>query len=413
VALQLLLLALFLLYLGHSRRNSKFKASVLLVTIALMLTHHLTSIYLVLVICGYVALVNLLKHSRGVLDLIEAKQDTLMTLGVLVSFMIVSATLGRYETKIPFQDVLLLLSLFFLCIGFGRLLISSSFMASHRRFITVAFVAGMVGFPLVANRVGLFSYAPWEQVMPMIAPHLIILGFAVIAVFPITLLSEEQKAFLLAWLSAVMPFLFFGVVKRDLFGYILFFRNVAYGYQLAAVLLGIGFVYLYKRFEWDHTSPRRRFLVVTLAVLLACDIGLASYMGFLSQDYERKDLYTPREFSAAVQANASTLRGQLLGSDERLRRLLLYVTREDGDQLTTYLYLTRTEKYIINQIRNQFNLTDRPLTHLFLYYDMYRVGFLDTVLFQQIVPLSLNRFEDIVYDDGENKLIYVARKDWP
>ena len=136
-------------------------------------------------------------------------------------------------------------------------------------------------------------------------------------------------------------------------------------------------------------------------------------MGFLSQDYERKDLYYPREVRAALLANDSTLRGQLVGADERARRLLLFVTGEDGDQLTTYVYLIRMEKYLINRLRDKFEMTDRPLTHVFTYEDMYRVGFVDTVLFEDIQRPTLNRFEDVILDNGDSKLIYLARKEWP
>jgi len=299
-------------------------------------------------------------------------------------------------------------------IGFGRLLLVSSFMNRHRRLITLICAAAMVAFPVLANRAGLFAYAPWGQVMPMLAPHLILLALAVLAVFPLSILSEEQKGFLLAWISAVLPFILFGVVKRDVFGYILLFRDIAYGYQLSAVLLAIAVVYAYKRFESARPSRLRRLAIGLVILLLVCNIGLASYMGFLSQDYETKDLYHPKEMSAALRANASTLRGQLVGADERGRRLLLYATGEDGDQVTTYVYLVRMEKYVINQYyRRQFEMTDRPLTHIFLYSDMYRVGFIDSVLFMQIPRLRLNRFEDVVFDNGDDELIYVARKDWP
>jgi hypothetical protein len=332
---------------------------------------------------------------------------------VILSFLAITFSIGRYETEIPFQDALLILSLFFVCIGFGRLLLASSFMDRHRRIITIAFGAGLAVFPLLAYRAGLFSWAPWEEVVPMLGPHLVILGLAAFGAFPLSLLPEEEKGFLLAWASAIMPFLLFGLVKRDLFGYILLFRNIPYGYQLAALLAGLTFVYFYKRFEWGKTSSRRSLLVVLAAMLLACTVGLASYMGFLSQDYERKDLYHPREYEAAIAANASTLRGQLLGADERARRLLLYVTNEDGDQTTTYVYMIRMEKYLINQLRQQVEMTDRPLTHIFTYSDMYTVGFIDTVLFSEVDRLKLNRYEDVIFDNGDDELIYVARKEWP
>ena len=413
VALQLLLFSFFLLYIGHRLRSARFKIMLFFVSIILMLTHHLTAIYFVLTFIGYLTLTNLQKHSIGAIDRTEVKQDVITGLGVLTSFMIITFTLGRYETAIPLQDTLLILSLFFISIGLGRLLLASSFMNRHRRTLTAAFVIVMVAFPLLAHRAGLFAYAPWEQVLPMMAPHLILLGLAVLAVFPVSLLSEEQKCFLLAWISAVIPFLLFGVVKRDLFGYILIFRNIAYGYQLSAVLLGIAFVYIYKRFEWGHSTHLHRLVISILTILLVCNIGLASYMGFLSQDYEKKDLYHPKEIDATLKVNASTLRGQLVGADERGRRLLLYVTGEDGDQITTYVYIIRMEKYLINQLRAQVDMTNRSLTHVFTYEDMYRVGFIDTVLFKQIDRLRLNRFEDVIFDNGDNELIYVARKEWP
>jgi hypothetical protein len=308
---------------------------------------------------------------------------------------------------------MLIISLFFVTIGVGRLLLASSFMDRHRRMITLAFALGIVLFPIIAYRAGLFDYAPWEQVVPMLAPHLIILGFSALAIFPLSILDEENKGFLLAWISAVVPFLLFGIVKRDIFGYILLFRNIAYGYQLASVLLGISFVYIYKRFEFGRESPKKSLAIVVLTSLLLVNIGLASYMGFLSQDYERKDLYHPREIEAALITNASTLRGQLVGADERARRLLLYITGEDGDQVTTLVYITRVEKWIINRMREQVEMTDRPLTHVFLYGDMFRVGFVDSVLFKEIEREEFTRYEDVIFDNGDQELVYVARKEWP
>lgn len=413
LALQILLFAVYLLYTGRSLQSRKFKAGLFAASVALMLTHHLTAIYLVLAFSGYTALVHLQKYSKGILDVKEAKEDLVLAAAIYLSFMAITFTVARYETQIPLQDALLILSLFFVCMGFGRLLLSSSFMDRHRRPITVFLVGFMVGFPIVAYRAGLFAWAPWEQVVPMLGPHLAILALAVVAIFPLSIVSEDQKAFLLAWASTVLPFLLFGIVKRDILGYILLFRNISYGYQLAALLVGITFVYFFKRYEWGRASRLRNLVVVVLAILLACNVGLASYMGFLSQDYERKDLYYPREVRAALLANASTLRGQLVGADERARRLLLFVTGEDGDQLTTYVYLIRMEKYLINRLRDKFEMTDRPLTHVFTYEDMYRVGFVDTVLFEDIQRPTLNRFEDVILDSGDNKLIYLARKEWP
>jgi len=414
LGLQLLLFCLLLLYVGRQLRSAKLKGLTFLASVALALTHHLTAIYFLLILVGYLALVNLLSYSRGTLDRQEARQDVLLFTAVLISFMIITLTLGKYETKMPLQDALLIISLFYVVIGFGRLLLSSAFMNRHRRMITLMSAGAMVAFPILAHRAGLFSYAPWEQFMPMLAPHLVLLAIAVLGLFPVSILSEEQKAFLLAWISAVLPFVLFGVVKRDILGYILLFRNIAYGYQLAALMLAIAVVYAYKRFESGRPTRLRRLAIAIGIILLICDMGLASYMGFLSQDYELKDLYYPREMSAALKVNASTLRGQLVGADERGRRLLLYVTGEDGDQVTTYVYLVRVEKYIINQYyRRYFEMTDRPLTHIFLYSDMYRVGFIDSVIFRDIPRLRLNRFEDVVFDNGDDKLIYVARKDWP
>jgi hypothetical protein len=143
------------------------------------------------------------------------------------------------------------------------------------------------------------------------------------------------------------------------------------------------------------------------------DIGLASYMGFLSQDYEKKDLYHSKEVEAALLVNESTLRGQLIGADERARRLLLYITGEDGDQLTTRVYLIRMEKWMINRLRDQFEMTDRPLTHVFIYGDMYRVGFIDSVLFWELERAEFTRYEDVIFDNGDQELLYVARKEWP
>jgi len=414
LGLQVLLLCLLLLYVARQLQSARFKILTFLASVVLMVTHHLTAIYFVLILAGYLALVNLLSYSRGTLDRKKARQDGLLLLAVLTSFMMITITLGRYETKMPLQDALLILSLFFIVIGFGRLLLASSFMNRHRRLITLICAMAMVASPILAQRAGLFAYAPWEQIMPMITPHLILLALAVLAVFPLSILSEEQKAFLLAWISAVLPFILFGVVKRDLFGYILLFRDIAYGYQLSAVLLAIAVAYACKRFESARPTRLRRLAVGLVMLLLVGNIGLASYMGFLSQDYETKDLYHPEEMSAALKVNASTLRRQLIGADERGRRLLLYVTGEDGDQVTTYVYLVRMEKYVINQYyRRQFEMTDRPLTHIFLYADMYRVGFIDSVLFREIPRLRLNRFEDVVFDNGNDELIYVARKDWP
>jgi hypothetical protein len=413
LALQLLLFCLFALYLGRDLQSNKYRLLALFSSIALMLTHHLTSIYFILVLIGYLALVNLQRYSKGSLDTRVARNDLFLSLGVFLSFVVVTLTLAKYETQIPLQDAILIISLFFVTIGVGRLLLASSFMERHRGVITVAFVLGITLFPVLAYRAGLFDFAPWEQVVPMLAPHLILLGFSVLAVFPLSLLDEENKGFLLAWISAIIPFLLFGIVKRDVFGYILLFRNISYGYQLASVLMGISFVYMYKRFETGRESPLRSLAIVLLSALVLIDIGLASYMGFLSQDYERKDLYYPKELDAALIANASTLRGQLLGADERARRLLLYVTGEDGDQLTTYVYLIRMEKYLINRLRDQFEMTDRPLTHVFLYGRMFTVGFVDSVLFQDIERAEFTRFEDVIFDNGDQELLYVARKEWP
>ncbi len=413
LALQLLLFSLFVFYLCRQVRSVKSEAIAFLASVALILTHHLTAIYLILILCGYLALVNLGRYSKGNLDRLEARRDAIFLSAVLASYLVVGFTLGRYETKIPFQDALLILSLFFVTIGLGKLLLSSTFMDRHRRVLTLTFAAGMVAFPILAHRAGLFSYAPWEQVLPMLGPHLVLLALAVLSIFPVSLLPDSQQSFFLAWISAVMPFVFYGVVKRDVFGYILLFRNIAYGYQLAAVMAGVAVVYGYKRFQSDGASRSRRLVVGMLIIILACNIGMASHMGFLSQDYERKDLYHPREIRAALVANESSLRGNLVGSDERGRRLLLYITGEDGDQLTTYVYLIRMEKYLINRLRTQVEMTDRPLTHLFLYSDMYSVGFVDTVLFKKIDRPRLNRFEDVIFDDGNNQILYVARKDWP
>ena len=414
LGLQLLLFCLLLLCIARQLQSTKYKVLTFLAFVVLIFTHHLTGIYFVLVFSGYLALVNLQRYSKGTLDRREAKRDGLLLAAVLATFMTVTLTLGRYETRIPLQDALLILSLFFIVIGFGRLLLASSFMNRHRRLIALICAVAMVASPILAHRAGLFAYGPWEQVMPMMAPHLVLLALAVLAVFPLSILSEEQKAFLLAWISAVLPFILFGVVKRDLFGYILLFRNIAYGYQLSAIMLAIAVVYAYKRFESARPTGLRRLAVAVFMMLLVCNIGLASYTGFLSKDYETKDLYHPEEMSAALKVNASTLRGQLVGADERGRRLLLYVTGEDGDQVTTYVYLVRMEKYVINQYyRTQFEMTDRPLTHIFLYSEMYRVGFIDSVVFREIPRLRLNRFEDVVFDNGDDELIYVARKDWP
>ncbi len=413
VALQLLIFSVFVLYVGHTLRNGKYKFLLFPVSVALMLTHHLTSIYFILIFVGYVALRNLEKYSQGVFDPSEAKQDLLAGAAVLAGFTVISLTLGRYETQIPFQDALLIVSLFFVSIGFGRLILASSYMERHRRVITLAIMASLVVFPYFAYRAGLFSYAPWEQVLPMIAPHLGILALAVLALYPVSILSENQQSFLLAYASAIVPFLLFGIVKRDVFAYILLFRNIPYGYQLSAILAGITFVYAYKRLEAEYSGGIRTLAVSLGAVILMVNLLFASYMGFLSQDYERKDLYDSMEYSAALHVNRSTLRGQLVGADERARRLLLYVTGEDGDQITTYVYLIRMEKYLINRLRDQVEMTDRPLTHVFAYQDMYEVGFVDTVLFKDVPRIPLNRFEDVIFDNGEDELIYIARKEWP
>jgi len=413
LALQLFLLSIFLLYTSHRLKSTKLKTTVVFVFAALMFTHHLTSIYFVLLFVGYLSVTNLVKYSRGNVDRTEVLQDVLTAFSVLMVFFVVSLTLGRFETRIPLQDAMLILSLFFLCLGVGRLLIVSSIMEKHRDLLTLAFVLSMILFPFLIHYAGLFEYAPWGQVLPSLGPHLVLLGLAVLAVFPISIMHEEQKALFLAWISTVLPFVFYGMITRDLFGYILFFRNVTYGYQLAAVMAGTVFVYAYRRLEAGGAARWRRLVIAVLAVALACDVGLASFTGFLFQDYEKKDLYHPREIAAARIVNQSTLRGRLVGADERARRLLLYFTGEDGDQVTTYVYLVRMEKYLINRLRRQVEMTNRSLTHVFTYEDMYRVGFIDTVLFKHIKRPSLNRFEDVIFDNGDEKLTYVARKEWP
>ncbi len=413
LALQMLLLCLYMLYLSHISRSTKHKTLLVAISVALMLTHHLTAIYFMLIFVGYIFLRIFHKYSQGVIDPLEVKQDALTGLGVLTSYLIISFTLGKYETPIPFQDSLLIISLFFVTIGFGRILLSSSFLGQHRRSISLVAALGTVTFPFIAYRAGLFSYAPWEQVLPMIAPHLSLLAIAILALFPVSLLSENRKSFILAWASAVIPFLLFGLVKRDIFGYILLFRNISYGYQLSAILVGIAFVYAYKRFEAGGQDGIRTGLVAIAAVLLMTNLLFASHMGFLSRPYEKKDLYTTTEFNAALKVNQSTLRGQLVGSDERGRRLLLYVTGEDGDQITTYVYMIRMEKWLINRLNEQVNLTEKPLTHILTYDEMFEVGFVDQVLFKDVERLELNRYEDVILDNGGEHLIYVARKEWP
>jgi len=328
-------------------------------------------------------------------------------------FFSVMSTLGRYETKISTQDALLILSLFFLCISLLKLVLDSNFIMRHRGSVTLVLLVVTLILPLLFYKAGLFSYAPWQEVLDTLGPHLVILGLAVAALYPISILALEQKTFLVAWISTVLPFVLFGVIKRNVFGYILLFRDISYGYQLAAVMAGILLVYAYKRLEKERPNLRPALVAALAAMLFACNLGFASYMGFLSKDYQRKDLYYPKEVLAALLVNSTTLRGQLVGADERARRLLLYVTDEDGDQLTTYVYLVRMEKYLINRLRQQFEMTDRPLTHVFLYSDMFRVGFVDSVLFKEIKRPKLNRFEDVVFDNGDDSLIYVARKEWP
>ncbi len=413
VALQLFLFCLFLAYVSLNSDRTKYRVALLVSFGVLTLLHHLTSIYFVLAFAGYVALTNLAGYSLGVLDISRARRDVATLALLLLIFFSVMSTLGRYETKISTQDALLILSLFFLCISLLKLVLDSNFIMRHRGSVTLGLLVVTLILPLLFYKAGLFSYAPWQEVLDTLGPHLVILGLAVAALYPISILALEQKTFLVAWISTVLPFVLFGVIKRNVFGYILLFRDISYGYQLAAVMAGILLVYAYKRLEKERPNFRPALVAALAAMLFACNLGFASYMGFLSKDYQRKDLYYPKEVLAAVLVNSTTLRGQLVGADERARRLLLYVTDEDGDQLTTYVYLVRMEKYLINRLRQQFEMTDRPLTHVFLYSDMFRVGFVDSVLFKEIKRPKLNRFEDVVFDNGDDSLIYVARKEWP
>lgn len=382
LAFTLLLLTIYLYGAGRLKKSPAFYVLSFISYPCLLVTHHITTLLFILILLSISVPLMLYELYRGTNRRWTGILDITFVVYCITLFYWFNRDMSDF-LRFGFSDISLLLS-YLLVVGSTFTYLALRQSLKKTILMSMCGSACLILLPYFIIEFNVYSAAP-SEFLKEVPPYAIWMVLGSIGVFPLLTRSAERRLLFSGWIAAVSSFLLFALTReRSAFSFLLLFRTISYGYQVLAIMAGMGIVFLIQK---GSSRTRSGILLFGIAVVILSFYSVQS--GYLGSYYEQKDLYWMPEYTAGTWAG-EYLTGPAL-TDERFGKLLQGVAQVDYDLIGFSQLMIKGEG---------------PEGVIILYNDMYIHGFVVDVNF--IHPQKTMDSFDCVY---ANPVVTVHRKE--